>query len=54
MKMNTTTIKTMLKVENRCHPDDHHPETNHPLPPNLLNNNTTQNYGSTIMKCVKM
>jgi hypothetical protein len=54
MKMNTTTIKTMLKVENHYHPDNHHPETNHPLLPNLLNEDTTPNYGSTILKCVKM
>jgi hypothetical protein len=48
MKMSMTTIKTMLKVENRYHPDNHHPETNHNhlLPPNL-------HYGSTILKCVK-
>jgi hypothetical protein len=51
MKMNTTTIKTMLKVESRYHPDNHHPETNQPLPPNLLNEDTTQNYGSAIMMC---
>ena len=57
MKMSMTTIKTMLKVENRYHPDNHHPETNHNhlLPPNLPNEYRyrTQNYGSTILKCVK-
>jgi hypothetical protein len=45
MKMNMTTIKTMLKVENHYHPDNHHPETNQ---------DTTQNYGSTILNCVQM
>jgi hypothetical protein len=54
MKMNTTTIKTMLKVENHYHPDNHHPETNHPLLPSLLNEDTTPNYGSTILNCVQM
>jgi hypothetical protein len=54
MKMITTTIKTMLKVENHYHPDNHHPETNHPLLPNLLNKDTTQNNGSTILHCVQM
>jgi hypothetical protein len=46
---------SMLKVENLYHPDSHHPETNHNhlLPPNLPNEYTTQNYGSTILKCVK-
>ena len=53
MKMNMTTIKTMLKVENRYHLDNHHLETNHPLPLNLPNEYTTQNYGSTILTYVK-
>jgi len=50
MKMNMTTIKTMLKVEIRHHPETNH---NHPLPPNLPNKYTIQNYSSTILKCVK-